>query len=48
MTYLSQATIPQLWLRIQRMRLAPRAFRLSRALRDLGEALTPDDLRRRL
>ena len=46
MTDLSRATIRQLWLRIQRMRLARWAFRLSRALHDLGELLTPEDLRR--
>ncbi|MFO1125724.1 MAG: hypothetical protein U1E25_10835 [Methylocystis sp.] len=46
MTDLSNATIPQLWLRIQRMRLARWCFRLSRALRDLGERLTPNELRR--
>ena len=46
MTDLSHATVPQLWLRIQRMRLARWAYRLSRALHDLAEWLTPEDLRR--
>jgi hypothetical protein len=43
-----EATIPQLWLRIQRMRLARWSLRLARMFADLGEALTPPDLRTRL
>jgi hypothetical protein len=48
MTYMSNATIPQLWLRIQRMRFARWSLRASRAFADLAEWLMPEDLRTRL
>ena len=48
MTDLSQATIPQLWIRIQRIRLARWAMRSCRAFADLAEWIMPEDLRRKL
>ncbi len=45
---MSNATLPQLWLRVQRLRLARWAFCLSRASRRLAEWIMPEDLRRKL
>ena len=45
MTDLSQATIPQLVVRIGRIRLARWAMRACRAFADLAEWLMPEDLR---
>ncbi|WP_196400381.1 hypothetical protein [Methylocystis sp. H4A] len=42
------ATIPQLFVRVWRMRLARSAMRVSRAFDDLAEWLLPEDLRRGL
>ena len=41
MTDLSNATLPQLWLRVQRLRLARWAMWTCRAFADLAEWITP-------
>ena len=48
MTDMSNAIIPQLWLRVWRIRLACWATRAARAFADLAEWLMPEDLRRGL
>jgi hypothetical protein len=48
MSDLSHATVPRLWLRVWRIRLAIWAMRRARRLADFSEWVMPEDLKRGL